>query len=101
MVDSIIDLSRGPEAYRSDERVVGSSVFVEALFEKANAQSRRDRQLELPKLKKRIAKDTESAVMPCQEKVSLRICHVSKLLPVIFGLIIKDRVAGCLRKILM
>ena len=54
---AVADLRRGREAYRSDERVLGSSAFVEALLEKADAQSRRYRQLELSKLKKRIAKD--------------------------------------------
>ena len=54
---AVADLRRGREAYRSDERVLGSSAFVEALLEEADAQSRRYRQVELSKLKKRIAKD--------------------------------------------
>ena len=55
---AVADLRRGREAYRSDERVLGSSAFVEALLEEADAQLKgRYRQIELPKLKKRIAKD--------------------------------------------
>ena len=36
---AVADLRRGREAYRSDERVLGSSAFVEALLEEADAQS--------------------------------------------------------------
>ena len=54
---AVADLRRGREAYRSDERVLGSSAFVEALLEEADAQYRRYGQVELSKLKKRIAKD--------------------------------------------
>lgn len=55
---AVADLRRGREAYRSDERVLGSSAFVEALLEEVDAQSQgRYRQIELSKLKRRIAKD--------------------------------------------
>jgi len=55
---AVADLRRGREAYRSDERVLGSSAFVEALLEEADAQSKgRYRKVELSKLKKRIAKN--------------------------------------------
>ena len=55
---AVADLRRGREAYRSDERVLGSSAFVEALLEEADAQSKgRCRQIELSKLKRRIAED--------------------------------------------
>jgi hypothetical protein len=37
---AVADLRRGSEAYRSDERVLGSSEFVEALLEEADAQSK-------------------------------------------------------------
>ena len=55
---AVADLRRDRKAYRSDERVLGSSTFVEALLEEVDAQSKgRYRQVELSKLKKRIAKD--------------------------------------------
>jgi REP element-mobilizing transposase RayT len=55
---AVADLRRGREAYRSDERVLGSSEFVAALLEKADAHLKgRYRQVELSKLKKRIAED--------------------------------------------
>ncbi|MBW1965198.1 MAG: transposase [Deltaproteobacteria bacterium] len=55
---AVADLRRNREAYRSDERVLGSSAFVETLFEEVDAQSKgRYRKVELPKLKRRIAKD--------------------------------------------
>jgi putative transposase len=53
---AVADLRRGREAYRSDERVLGSSAFVAALLEEADAHLKgRYRQVELSKLKKRIA----------------------------------------------
>ena len=55
---AVADLRRGREAYRSDERVLGSSAFVETLLEEVDARSKeRYRQVELSKLKKRIARD--------------------------------------------
>jgi len=55
---TVADLRRGRKAYRSDERVLGSSAFVETLLEEVDAQSKgRYRQVKLSKLKKRIAKD--------------------------------------------
>ncbi len=55
---AVADLRQGREAYRSNERVLGSSAFVETLLEEVDAQSEgRYRPVELSKLKKRIAKE--------------------------------------------
>jgi chromosomal replication initiation ATPase DnaA len=55
---AVADLRRGRKAYRSDERVLGSSAFVESLLKEVDAKSEgRYRRVEFSKLKKLIARD--------------------------------------------
>ncbi len=55
---AVADLRRGRKAYQSDERVLGSSAFVESLLKEVDAKSEgRYGKIKLSKLKKRIARD--------------------------------------------
>jgi len=56
-VEAVAELRRGREAYQSDERILGSTEFVNAMRKMAEAAARPDRGVALEDLVKRIAEE--------------------------------------------